>query len=173
VVEAGSLTLGEDERRLLAAWAADCAARVLPLFEARVLADARPRDAIAGAAAFARGEASAGRVRTLSVAAHAAARAVGDRAAEAAAHAAGHAAATAHMGAHARGAAAYAAVAAGLASPGDPDAASAELRWAIHHLDPAAGEALRELPPPAPSRSPLGVLLAVLHATIEERPGPS
>jgi hypothetical protein len=162
----GSLTLGEDERRVLAAWAADCAARVLPLFEARVPADARPRAAIAGAVAFAEGERRVEPLRALSAAAHAAARGAGDRAAEAAAHAAAHAAATATMGVHARGAAVYAAVAASLAAPEDPDVASTELRWAIHHLTPAARDAVRGLPPPAPSRSSLGVLLAVFHASV-------
>ena len=29
----GALTLSEDDRRVLAVWAADCAERVLPLFE--------------------------------------------------------------------------------------------------------------------------------------------
>jgi hypothetical protein len=40
------LTLSEDDRRVLAVWAADCAERTLSLFEAQAPSDARPRDAI-------------------------------------------------------------------------------------------------------------------------------
>ncbi len=103
------LTLSEDDRRVLAVWAADCAERTLPLFEAQAPGDTRPREAIAGGRAFARGELRIGPVRALAIAAHAAAREVGDPAAVAAARAAGHAAATAHMASHARGVPAYAA----------------------------------------------------------------
>jgi len=42
-------TLGEADRRLVAAWAADCAERVLGLFEAEVSGDGRPRVLIARA----------------------------------------------------------------------------------------------------------------------------
>ena len=49
-------TLSEAERRRVAAWAADCAERVLGLFEAEAPADDRPRAAIARARAFGRGE---------------------------------------------------------------------------------------------------------------------
>lgn len=49
-------TLSEADRRIVAGWAADCAERVLALFEAEAPADGRPRDAIARARAFARGE---------------------------------------------------------------------------------------------------------------------
>ena len=49
-------TLSEADRRLVAVWAADCAERVLGLFEAEAPGDRRPRDAIAGLRAFARGE---------------------------------------------------------------------------------------------------------------------
>ena len=51
--------LSETDRRIVAAWAADCAERVLPLFEAEAPADDRARDAIARTRAFARGELSA------------------------------------------------------------------------------------------------------------------
>ena len=49
-------TLSETERRIVAAWAADCAERVLGLFEAEAPRDSRPRDSIARTRAFARGE---------------------------------------------------------------------------------------------------------------------
>ncbi len=49
-------TLIEGDRRIVAAWAADCAERVLWLFETEAPEDRRPRDAIARTRAFARGE---------------------------------------------------------------------------------------------------------------------
>jgi hypothetical protein len=49
-------TLSEADRRIVAAWAADCAERVLELFEAEAPGDSRPRDAIARTRAFSRGE---------------------------------------------------------------------------------------------------------------------
>ena len=164
----GALTLSEDERRVLAAWAADCAERTLPLFEARAPGDSRPRDAIDGARAFARGELRVGAARTLAVAAHAAAREVGDPAAVAAARAAGHAAATAHMGSHARGVA-YAAIAAGLAAPEDPGAVADEARWQQGHLTPEVSAILAELPPPPRSGGTLSALQQDLHAYVLRR----
>jgi hypothetical protein len=152
----GALTLSEDDRRLLAVWAADCADRTLPLFEAKAPADVRPREAIAGARAFAGGELRIGRARALAVAAHAAAREVEDPAAIAAARAAGHAAATAHMGSHARGVPAYAAMARHLASPNDREAVAAEVEWATNHATLAVREALGRLPAPVRAAGLLG-----------------
>jgi hypothetical protein len=139
-------------------WAADCADRVLGLFEAQAPGDARPRQAIAGLRAFARGELGVWPTRSLAGHAHAAARdIVAEPAAVAAARAAGQAAATAHMGAHALGAAAYAARAAGLADPGHPGAVTKEIRWQIGHLSPSAQAALRRLPPVGISKAgPIG-----------------
>ncbi len=54
-----SQTLSEADRRIVAVWAADCADRVLGLFEADAPEDDRPRDAIARTRASARGELSA------------------------------------------------------------------------------------------------------------------
>ena len=160
----GDLTLSEDDRRVLAVWAADCAERTLSLFEAQALSDARPRDAIDGLRAFARGEMRIGPVRALAARAHAAAREIGDPAAVAAARAAGHAAATAHMAAHARGAAAYAAIAAGLAAPDDPAAVADEVRWQRRHASPAVWDVLRRLPPPTRPTGMLGALISDLYA---------
>ena len=140
-------SLSDTERRIVAAWAADCAERVLPLFAAEAPEDDRAGDAIARARAFARGELdAAGEIRRRFVAGRAAASArtpAGVAAARAAAQAAG----VAHMGAHALGAAAYAAKAMELAHPADPDAArDAEVAWQLDHLAPDAAEALRMLP---------------------------
>jgi hypothetical protein len=162
----GALTLSEDDRRVLAVWAADCADRCLSLFEAQAPSDTRPHDAIEGLRAFARGEMRIGRVRTLAAQAHAAAREVGDPTATAAARAAGQAAATAHMAAHARGAAAYAAKAAGLAAPHDPAAIADEVHWQQGHASPDVREILRRLPPPPRSAGTLGALISDLHTMI-------
>jgi hypothetical protein len=149
-------TLSEADRRTVAAWAADCAERVLELFEAEARTDSRPRDAIARTRAFARGELDvAGEIR----------RRFGDRVAsghltapaEAAARAAGQAASVPHMGAHALGAAAYAAKAAGLARPDRPEAIDEEVRWQLDRMTGATRHALRRLPPVGENRSgPLG-----------------
>jgi hypothetical protein len=97
------------DRRAQAAWAADCAERVLALFEGQYPGDDRPRKAIEAARAWARGEIRVSEARAAAIAAHAAARFAAEQpAACAAARAAGHAAATAHMASHALHAAAYA-----------------------------------------------------------------
>ncbi|WP_349865868.1 putative immunity protein [Leifsonia sp. WHRI 6310E] len=141
-----SQSLSDRDRRVVAVWAADCAERVLSLFEAEAPDDDRPRDAIARTRAFARGELdAAGEIRRRFVAGRAAGAVTGP-AAIAAARAAAQAAGVAHMGAHALGAAAYAAKAAGLAAPDRPDAMDAEIRWQLDHLSPEARAALAQLP---------------------------
>ncbi len=122
--------------RLLASWAADCAERVLPLFDRSHPDDDRPRIAIETARAWSRGEITVGEARTASVAAHAAARQAANEAATAAARASGHAVATAHMADHSLGAAYYAVKAVRRAAP-EAEAASAgsrEHRWQLDHL---------------------------------------
>ena len=138
-------SLSESDRRLAAAWSADCAERVLALFESEVPDDDRPRDAIERARAFSRGElTAAGEIKRRFVAGRAA-RSATSPAAVAAARAAAQAAGVAHMGAHALGAAAYAAKAARLAA-GNPDAATAELEWQLAHMSGDVASALRSLP---------------------------
>jgi hypothetical protein len=150
-------TLSEDDRRLVAAWAADCAERVLGTFEAAAPGDDRPRVLIARARAFARGELSAAEGIRRRFVGGVAVGEVGAPAAVAAARAAGQAAAVCHMGAHAVGAAAYAAKAAGLAARDRPDAVEDEIRWQLRHMSPAVGAALRALPPVGEDASgPLG-----------------
>jgi hypothetical protein len=149
-------TLSEADRRIVAVWAADCAERVLGLFEAEAPGDSRPREAIARLRAFARGELGVMEARRRFVA-HAAAREVSAPAAVAAARAAGQAGSVPHMGAHALGAAAYAAKAAGLADAELPQAVGDEIRWQLGRMSDAARAALRQLPPVGENRSgPLG-----------------
>lgn len=123
------LTGTEDERRVLAEWAAECVERILPLFERTYGHDARPRDAIEAARAFARGDIRVGIARQAALAAHAAARSAPDPAARATARAAAHAAGTAHMGGHSRHAAQYAVKAVTAAAPDDPRAPDREKEW--------------------------------------------
>lgn len=150
-------SLTESDRRIVASWAADCAERVLAVFEAEAPEDDRAREAIARARAFARGELSAaGEIKRRFVArraAHSAVSPAGAAAARSAAQAAG----VAHMGAHALGAAAYAARAAALATPGLPSAAAEELRWQLDRMTARVAVALRRLPPLGEdSAGPLG-----------------
>jgi hypothetical protein len=139
-------TLSERDRRIVAAWAADCAERVLWLFEAEAPQDRRPRDAIARTRAFARGELDVAEEIRRRFVGGGAARDVKAPAAAAAARAAGQAAAISHMGAHALGAAAYAAKAAGLAAPDQHGALAQEIRWQLSHMSADVKAALRRLP---------------------------
>lgn len=150
-------TLSETDRRRVADWAADCAERVLDLFEAESPDDYRPRAAIVRTRAFARGELdTAGEIRRR-FGGGSAARDAGSPAAVAAARAAGQASAVCHMGAHALGAAAYAVKAVALAHPDQPDATEAEMDWQIGQLTEEARIALRALPALGTDRSgPLG-----------------
>ena len=138
--------LSEADRRVVALWAADCAEHVLPLFETEAPDDERPRDAVARARAFGRGELdAAGEIRRRFVAGRAA-HSVTAPPAIAAARAAAQASGVAHMGAHALGAAAYAANAVALSEPDRPEAADDEVRWQLDRLSPEARSALRLLP---------------------------
>jgi hypothetical protein len=161
-------TLSQADRRIVAAWAADCAERVLGLFEEQAPDDGRPRHAIARARAFAAGELDvAEEIRRRF--AGGAARDARTPAAAAAARAAGQAAAVAHMGAHALGAAAYAATAAGFAAPDHDAAVARELRWQLRHMSAPVQAALGLLPPVGENRAgPLrpGLLASGLLGTV-------
>ena len=150
-------TLSEGDRRLVAAWAADCAERVLGLFEAEAPGDDRPRAAIARTRAFARGELNTAEEIRRRFVGGVSPGEVNAPAASAAARAAGQGVAICHMGAHALGAAAYAVKAAGLATPDRPEAVTDEIRWQLTHMTAEVRAALRALPPVGENRSgPLG-----------------
>jgi len=136
------------DKKVLAAWAIECAARVLPFFEEIFPDDSRPRDALA----VLREWVSSGIfhmdvIRGASFAAHAAAREAGeDSAARSAARAAGQAVATAHVARHSLGAALYARQAVfKRASPAEAMAAAARERdWQYLRLvalrEPKSGQ---------------------------------
>ena len=150
-------TLSEADRRLVAAWAADCAERVLYLFEAEAPHDDRPRALIARTRAFARGELGIAEEICRRFTGGVAADDVKVPAAAAAARAAGQAVAVCHMGAHALGAAAYAVNAACLADPDRPEAVDDEICWQLDHMSAEVRAALQALPPVGENRSgPLG-----------------
>lgn len=157
----GKLTLNESDRRILAAWAADCAARTLPIFERVAPNDKRPRDAIEAARAFARDEMKIGAAKSKAVAAHAAARSVAqDAAAVAAARSCGHAVATAHMAAHARGVS-YSAVAVGTERAND------EVEWQFQHSSPQVRDLLSRLPAPQKSRAAVSIFQNLLQTKLQ------
>ena len=170
-------TLTLESLRAIGGWTADCAERALPLFEARAGSDSRPRAAIEGIREFAAGGNRTARLRSLAVAAHAAAREVADPTAAAAARAAGSAAASAythpladvHQTKHVVGAAAYTALALELDDVGDPSVGAREVRWGIEHAPPEAREVLLHMPARQPGRSRLDTLLYELDAGIRAR----
>jgi len=150
-------TLPEAERRLVAAWAADCAERVLPLFETEAPGDERPRELIARARRYARGELSVAEGIRRRFEGGVGVGEVRAAAAMAAARSAGQAAGVCHMGAHGLGAASYAVEAVRLAEPDRPQAAEDEIRWQLDHLSPELRRAPRALPALGESRAgPLG-----------------
>jgi hypothetical protein len=133
-------TLTDADHRLLALWAATCAEHVLDLFESAVSGDPRPRNAIAQARAWTRGEVTMMQARAAGGHAVGAARDLRG-AARFAAYAAGQAGAVAHVAAHELGAAAYA-IKAARAAAGESEAAGrAECQWQRDQLP----EAIREL----------------------------
>ncbi|HEV2662147.1 MAG TPA: hypothetical protein VGU68_16185 [Ktedonobacteraceae bacterium] len=108
--------LTDSDHQLLTLWAATCAEHVLHLFESVQSSDQRPRQAIAQARAWARGEIRMSQSRAAGGHAMAAARELSG-AARHAAYAAGQAAVVAHVAAHELGAAAYAIKAARADAP--------------------------------------------------------
>ncbi len=135
-------TLDDDDHRLLALWAADCAEHALHHFERERQKDDRPRRAIDLGRAWARGEVTWAEARTAAGHANAAARDLRG-AARHAAYAAGQAAAVGHVAAHELGAAAYAIRAARAAAPDDGREAAgrSECLWQRTRLP----DAIREL----------------------------
>lgn len=169
------MTLTDQDRRIIGLWAASCAERVLVLFEAMQPSDTRPREAIEGVQAYARGERRTARLRTLSWAAHAAAREADDPAAKAAARSAclaaattyTHALATVHQTRHILGPAVYAALAHEMS--GRAQAEGNEIQWAIQHATPPICEITRRFPAHGPGRSRLATLYYQIDTGLREK----
>ncbi len=168
------IQLSDDDLREITRYAADCAERALALFEAEHPTDARPRDAIDGARAFARGGRRIAALRAQAWAAYAAARTAENPAAADAAHAAQHAAAaaylhpraSAHQVKHVLGAAVHQARARERAADGDEDVGAENLRWAIGHASPTVRDVVRRLPAVTAGRGRLGDLFRQLDAAL-------
>lgn len=178
--EAKYFTLTLESLRAIGGWAADCADRALSVFETRAGSDSRPSAAIEGIREFAGGNKRTARLRSLAVAANAAAREISDPAAAAAARAAGLAAASAythpladvHQTKHVVGPAAYAALAVELDHDGDPRVADGEIRWAIEHAPSEAREVLLQMPARQAGKSRLDMILYELDAGIRAQTSP-
>ncbi|GAB1420549.1 hypothetical protein MASR2M15_06500 [Anaerolineales bacterium] len=126
----------KSDHKTLAIWAADCAERVLPYFEAKYPQDHRLRAAIEAVRSWVNENLAMIDARKAAFAAHAAARdAEQIPEAQAAARAAGHAAATAHVATHAIHAANYALKAIQHAIQDDTTAImDQERQWQYKHL---------------------------------------
>jgi len=161
-----ALPFTPDDLRHLTRWAEACAARALPLFEAHLPDDPRPREALVAALAFADGAERSGALRKAAWAAQAAARDATDPAATAAARAATAAAgaaylhpiATAHQLNHILAPAGYAAHALALSSEAPARIGDMEIDSAIAGAPFAVRRLIAQLPPRAPGRTALGRL---------------
>ncbi len=175
--ESKYFTLSLESLRSLGSWAADCAERALPVYEKQADSDSRPRAAIEGIRVFAAGGKRTAQLRSLALAAHAAARETNDPAAAAAARAAGLAAASAYthpladvqQTKHIVGPAAYAALALELDQGGDPNLGDGEIRWAIEHVPSEVREVLLQMPARQAGNGRLDTLLYELDAGIRGR----
>jgi len=137
-------TLTDDDHRLLALWAAECAEHVVDLFEQVRPDDARPREAIAAARAWAAGDLPMMQARARGGHAMGAARPL-TGAARFAACSAGQAACVGHVAEHDLGAAAYAIKAVRSAYPDDPGAGRVERDWQRSRLpDPVRSLVLED-----------------------------
>ena len=175
--ESKYFTLSLESLRTIGGWAADCAERALSVYERHAASDTRPRAALEGIRGFASGGKRTARLRSLALAAHAAARAVGNGAAAAAARAAGTAAASAythpladvHQTKHIVGSAAYAALALELNHGGDPSIGDSEVRWTIEHAPSQVREVLLQMPARQAGKSRLEKILYELDVGIRSR----
>jgi len=126
------------DHKILALWAIDCVERIFHFFEKHYPKDLRPRQAIDTLKVWIdTGEFKMQVIRSASLSAHAAARAVGeDNAARSAARAAGQAVATAHVPRHALAAANYALQAIHRAANAEDakEAVEEERAWQYQHL---------------------------------------
>lgn len=145
------LTLSDEDRRRIALWAADCAERVLPLFEAKAPADTRPRKAVEGTEPSRAGASGQGNCaplpgRRTQPHARSAIRLPQlplvlrptQRRPRTSTHWA-----TPHQANHIHGPALYQAQARERAAGDDPGVGDEEIRWAIEHASPAHREVVR------------------------------
>ncbi|OLT53558.1 putative immunity protein [Cellulosimicrobium sp. CUA-896] len=168
-----------DELRAVTGFAARCAARALPLYERDAPGDARAREAIDAATAFAEGGA---RTKNLRVVAFAALKAAGEastttaeHAARAASAAAGaaflHPLAQATQVKHILGAAAHAAIAAELDAGSDSGVGEDELDGALRDAPATVVDVLHRYPPAPAGGGRLGELVRRLDGSLRTSHG--
>lgn len=171
---AAEIDLSLDEIRAVAGYAARCASRALPLHERDASGDARAREAIDAAIAFAEG---GPRTKHLRVVAFAALRAAGEaptpvaeHAARAASHAAGaaflHPLAQATQVKHILGSAAHAALAAELDAGGDRGVGDARLEQARSDAPATVIDVLRRYPVAPAGGRRVGELVRALDCAL-------
>ncbi|MCY0937711.1 putative immunity protein [Streptomyces sp. H34-S4] len=176
--ESDEIELSESELREITGYAADCARRVLAVFEQHAPDDTRPREAIEAADTFAGGGRRTAALRQCAWAAYKAAQEADSPAAIDAARAASHAAgaaylhpkASAHQIKHILGAAAHAARAEGLASGESDQVAAQTLEWARHHAPPAVSHVLGRMPAPPPGGGQVGEFIRELDTALRPTP---
>jgi len=168
----GEIVLSEQDLREVTRFAAERAQEVLQIFERACPTDARPREAIDTAWAFARGGKRGKTLRDTAWAALKAAREAGTAAAGDAARAAMSAAAylhplaDAHQVKHILGAAAHAARAVELMAGDDRAVGAAYIEQARRRAAPAFLDALNRYPAAPPGGGRVGELLRVLDAAL-------
>jgi len=175
--ESKYFTLSLESLRAVGGWAADCAERALPVYEKHADSDSRPRAAIEGIRVFAAGGKRTAQLRSLALAAHAAAREINDPAAAAAARAAGLAAASAYthpladvqQTKHIVGPAAYAALALELNQGGDHSIGDNEVIWAIEHVTPEVRAILLQMPAREIGRTRLENIMYKIDVSVRDR----
>jgi hypothetical protein len=179
--EPRSIGLTGQDLRAVTGYAAECADEVLAVFERSHPADARPREAIEAAWAFARGGERGKVLRDRAWAAQRAARDAGSAAAAEAARAAMSAAgaaylhplADAHQVKHILGAAAHAARAAELAAGDDRDAGARHLEAARRRATPGLRGVLGRYPAAPTGGGRVGELLRELDAALRAQGRPA
>ncbi|GAA4062909.1 putative immunity protein [Agromyces indicus] len=172
-----AIDLGDDDLREVARFAARCAGEVLPFFERDAPDDARPREAIDAAWAFAEGGARTNALRTSAWRAYRATQSVDSPVAAEAAHAASAAAGAAflHPLAHADqvkhilGSAARAARAVELEADDVRGVGEAFLDEELPDVPDAVVDVLRRYPPAPGGGGRVGELLRHLDAVLRAR----
>ncbi|HYQ73877.1 putative immunity protein [Cellulomonas sp.] len=169
----GDVHLTMTERRAVVRFAVDCAQGVLPEFEAVAPEDARPREAIAAALAFADGADRSNLQRTAAFAAHRAARDVATEPAQLAALACGDASAAAYLHPIARATQVghilrAAACAARVAEVRTSAAGDEVVRALAERAAPPVPEVLARYPAAPRGRTRLSELVCALDAAIRD-----
>lgn len=163
-----------DALRSLGSWAADCAERALPIYEAIHPDDSRPRAALEAIRTFAAGGKRTRQLRVVALAAFAAARETLNPAAAAAARAAGLAASSAYthplvdvqQTKHIVGPAAYAALAIEIAQNHDLESGNQAVQWALEHVSGEIAAILNAMPNRSAGKSRSDQLMADLDRGI-------